>query len=92
MPKVRKVPQRTCLGCQAVRPKRELIRIVRTPTGEVVVDPTGKKAGRGTYLCPTQECLNKAFSGNRLDRALEMELAPITKEALRKELASSYGG
>lgn len=91
MSRVRKVPQRTCLGCQTVRPKRELVRIVRTPTGEVVVDPTGKKAGRGAYLCPTQECLNKTFVGNRLDRALETEIAPTAREALRLELASFHG-
>ncbi len=86
MSKVRKIPQRTCLGCQAVRPKRELVRIVRTPTGEVVLDTTGKKAGRGAYICPMRACLTKALTGNRLERALEIELAPGVRETLHQAL------
>lgn len=89
MPKVRKIPQRTCLGCQTVRPKRELRRIVRTPTGEISFDPTGKKAGRGAYICPTQDCLTKAFAGNRLERALETSLPDSTRDDLRSALAQA---
>ncbi|MGE5599420.1 MAG: RNase P modulator RnpM [Bacteroidota bacterium] len=91
MTKTRKVPQRTCLGCQSVRPKREMARVVRTPAGEVVYDPTGKKAGRGAYICPRSECLAQALSGNRLDRALEVQIGPQTREALRQSLAPSDG-
>lgn len=81
--KIKKIPQRTCLGCKAVKPKKELVRIVRTPEGEVVVDPTGKKAGRGTYTCPSPECLEKAFKGSLLARALEFDLTNEIKEELR---------
>lgn len=86
MPKIRKIPQRTCLGCQAVRQKRELVRIVRTPTGEVLLDPTGKKSGRGAYVCPLRDCLDRAFSGNRLEKALEVSLSPGAREKLRQEI------
>ncbi|MFS8640208.1 MAG: YlxR family protein, partial [Symbiobacteriaceae bacterium] len=53
------VPQRTCIGCRAVRPKRELLRIVRTPEGEILFDPSGRRAGRGAYLCPSASCLDR---------------------------------
>lgn len=84
--KIKKIPQRTCLGCKAVRPKKELVRIVRTPEGEVLVDPTGKKAGRGTYTCPSTECLEKAFKGSLLAKALELELTDEIKENLKTKL------
>ena len=84
--KVKKVPQRTCLGCKSVRSKKELIRIVRTSEGEVVVDPTGKKSGRGTYTCPSLECLELALKGSSLDRALEITITPAMKDELREEI------
>ena len=59
MPK--KIPQRTCMGCQAKKDKHELVRIVRSPDGEISVDMTGKKAGRGAYICPEQACLEKVM-------------------------------
>jgi predicted RNA-binding protein YlxR (DUF448 family) len=84
--KVKKVPQRTCLGCKGVKPKKELVRIVRTPEGEVLVDPTGKKSGRGAYTCPKLDCLNLAFKGSVLDKALEISLSEEVKEKLRDAL------
>lgn len=87
MPKTKKIPQRTCLGCRTVRAKREMARLVRTPAGEVLLDPTGKKAGRGTYICPTQACLDGAFAGNRLEKALEVEISQEQKQSLRDALA-----
>jgi predicted RNA-binding protein YlxR (DUF448 family) len=71
MKKIRKIPQRTCVGCQTVKPKRELIRVVRTPDGHTDVDPTGKRSGRGAYLCPNTDCLEKALKGRRLENALD---------------------
>ncbi|NPV71272.1 MAG: YlxR family protein [Firmicutes bacterium] len=68
--KPRKVPQRTCVGCQSVKAKKELIRIVRTPDGIIDVDATGKKSGRGAYLCADSACLDKAVKGKRLEKAL----------------------
>jgi predicted RNA-binding protein YlxR (DUF448 family) len=84
--KVKKIPQRTCTGCKAVKPKKELVRIVRTPEGEVMVDPTGKKSGRGAYTCPTPECLELAFRKTVLDNALETVISSETKERLRNEI------
>lgn len=84
--KVKKIPQRTCIGCRSVRGKKELIRIVRTPEGQVVLDSTGKKAGRGTYICPNPECMEKALKGEALAKTLEVEIPPATKEALRDEV------
>jgi predicted RNA-binding protein YlxR (DUF448 family) len=84
--KVKKIPQRTCTGCKAVKPKKELVRIVRTPEGEVMVDPTGKKSGRGAYTCPTPECLELAFRKAVLDNALETVISSETKERLRNEI------
>lgn len=74
MQRIRKVPQRSCVGCQQVFSKRELLRVVRTPEGAVVLDPTGKKAGRGAYVCPRAECFDRAVRGRRLQRALEVEV------------------
>ncbi|MCR4427222.1 MAG: YlxR family protein [Firmicutes bacterium] len=86
MPKPRKVPQRTCVGCGKVCAKKELVRIVRTPEGEVVVDPTGKKSGRGAYVCPSPDCLARATKGNRLARALDAEVAPSVLKALESQI------
>lgn len=83
MPKVRKIPQRTCLGCQTVQAKREMTRIVRLPSGEVQMDPTGKKSGRGTYVCQDPACLERAFAGNRLEKALDVTLTAEQRETLR---------
>jgi uncharacterized protein len=73
-PRVRKQPQRTCVGCHQVKAKRELLRIVRTPTGDLVVDKTGKAAGRGAYVCVRRQCMLAALEHNRLERALEITL------------------
>jgi hypothetical protein len=72
--KQRKVPIRTCVGCRNAGGKKGLIRLVRTSTGEVAIDPTGKIAGRGAYLCPAPECLRQAMKGKRLGRALRAEI------------------
>lgn len=79
MPKLKKIPQRMCVGCHEMKPKKELIRIVRTPQESVELDPTGKRSGRGAYICPQKECLQKAIKGKRLEKALEK---PISKEVL----------
>lgn len=77
MARVKKIPQRMCVGCQEMKPKKELIRIVRTPIESIEIDPTGKKSGRGAYICPRVECLQKAGKEKRLERALER---PISRE------------
>ena len=85
MPK--KVPQRTCMGCQAKKEKRELVRIVRSPEGEISVDMTGKKQGRGAYICPDLECLNKVVKSKRLERSLEPAISQEIYESLKEQLS-----
>ncbi len=86
--KPRKIPMRSCVGCFESKPKKELIRIVRSPEGEISLDPVGKKAGRGAYICPDPECLKKARKAKRLEKSLECEIGPEVYEALEKELES----
>ncbi|MCR4400789.1 MAG: YlxR family protein [Syntrophomonadaceae bacterium] len=86
MTRVRKLPQRMCVGCREMKNKRDLIRVVRTPDGQVLVDRTGKKSGRGAYVCPSVECLSLAVKGKRLQKALEQEIPAEVLEQLRKEL------
>lgn len=76
MKRARRIPQRTCVGCRRIRPKRALVRIVRLPAGGVEVDPTGKKSGRGAYLCSDQTCWEAALEKRGLDRALKVALSP----------------
>lgn len=87
MPK--KIPQRMCLGCQSKKDKRELVRIVRTPEGEIVIDPTGKKAGRGAYICNDLDCLNKVIKSKRLERNLETAISPEVYEQLKEQLSTN---
>ncbi|MGI6632561.1 MAG: RNase P modulator RnpM [Bacillota bacterium] len=88
----RRLPARTCLGCQTVKPKRDMIRIVRTPEGNVVVDETGKKSGRGAYVCPTLECLELLRKGKRLERVLEVSPPPSLFEELRERILTHSEG
>lgn len=81
MPRKR-VPLRTCVQCHEVRPKRELIRIVRSPEGSIEIDALGKAAGRGAYLCRSRACWQSAISGDRLDYALKVRLSPERKKRL----------
>lgn len=85
MPK--KVPQRTCMGCQAKKDKRELVRIVRSPEGEISIDLTGKKPGRGAYICPNLECLQKVVKSKRLERSLETTISEEIYESLKEQLS-----
>jgi len=80
--RLRHIPQRTCVACRRTSAKRELVRIVRTPEGSVEVDPTGKRSGRGAYLCPTPDCWRLAVQKGRLDRALKTSVSARDKEAL----------
>jgi len=75
------------VGCQEMKSKREMIRIVRTPEGEILIDPTGKRSGRGVYVCPRQECLARALKRNALARGLNTVIPAEIIEALEQELA-----
>ena len=83
---IKKIPMRRCVGCMEQRPKRELIRVVRSPEEEISLDTTGKKSGRGAYLCPDPACLAKARKARRLERALECEIPDEVYERIEKEL------
>ena len=83
---VKKIPQRLCIGCQAVHPKKELIRIVRSPEGEYSVDFTGKKPGRGTYICKNEQCFELAVKGHRFSKAFKENISSEIVEELRKQL------
>jgi predicted RNA-binding protein YlxR (DUF448 family) len=88
MAKERKLPQRMCVGCREMKNKKELIRVVRTPEGSVELDPSGKKSGRGAYLCSNQECLTLAVKGKRLQKALQHEVAEDVLNLVRGQLKS----
>jgi len=90
MAKTRKIPQRMCIGCREMKNKKELIRIVRTPQGSIEIDSTGKKPGRGAYICPEMECLQQAFKGQRLQKALEQNISEELVETLKDEIVKSF--
>ncbi len=86
--RVKKIPLRRCTGCQEMKDKREMIRILRTPEGEIELDSTGKKNGRGAYLCRSRDCLNKAVRNRGLERSLKVKIPEETYESLKKEIES----
>lgn len=86
MDKIKKVPMRKCLGCNESFPKKELVRVVRTPENNVIIDKTGKANGRGAYVCKSKECLKKAIKSKRISHSLEVEIPEALTEELLKEL------
>lgn len=89
--KEKKVPLRMCVGCREMKPKRELLRVVKAPDGTVSMDPTGRKPGRGAYVCPSADCLKRAIKQKQLERAFECPLGEETSASLLKELAALEG-
>lgn len=85
--KVKKIPQRQCLGCNEHKPKKELLRVVRSPEGEISLDFTGKKSGRGAYICRNVRCLRKARKSRRIDRNLECAIPEEVYDRMEEELA-----
>lgn len=88
--KVRKLPQRTCVGCGQVRGKRELIRVVRRPDASVELDLVGKTSGRGAYICPSVTCLDQALKSKKLERQLEVSLPPGVQAALMEAVGQAH--
>lgn len=84
--KTRKIPMRMCVGCQEMFEKRSLIRLVRTPEGDILFDSTGKKSGRGVYLCKKQACLSAATKGKRIQKAFQCEVPASIFQRLSEEL------
>jgi len=82
----KKIPMRQCVGCREMKPKRELIRVVKSPEGAVSLDFKGKLPGRGAYVCPQKECLTKARKSKALERAFEMQLPVQVYEGLEEQM------
>ncbi len=78
----KKIPMRQCVGCREMRPKKELVRVVKSPEGQISLDFRGKAPGRGAYLCPQMECLKKAIRAKALERAFACQLPPEVHEEL----------
>lgn len=90
MKKPKKIPMRMCLGCHEMRPKKELIRVVKNQEGEISIDFKGKKPGRGAYLCNDVECLQKAFKGKRFEKAFSQRIEQDIYDQLKQELEKEY--
>lgn len=82
----RSVPMRMCTGCSQMKPKKEMVRVVRSAAGEISLDLTGKKSGRGAYVCKQIECLKKARKSRRIERSLGVEIPEEVYDAMEKEL------
>ena len=82
----KKIPLRRCTGCNESKPKKELVRVVRSPEGEISLDLVGKKPGRGAYLCLDAQCLAKAQKAKRIERALETPIPPEVYDTIRAQI------
>jgi hypothetical protein len=91
MKAVKKPPERMCAGCAEHFPKKELIRVVRSPEGEISLDMTGRKPGRGVYLCPKTACFQKARKARRFERALSCAIPEEVYDAMEEELMRRDG-
>lgn len=88
MGQVRKVPMRKCIGCQEMKNKKEMMRVLKTSEDEIILDTTGKKNGRGAYICFSKECFEKAIKNKGLERSLKTGIPPEVYESLKKEIES----
>ena len=84
--KQKKIPMRNCKGCNEMKPKKELIRIVKSPEGEISLDLTGKKNGRGAYICHSVECFKKVRKSRRLEKEFECKIPDEVYDLMEKEL------
>ena len=84
--KPRKIPQRQCVGCRVMKDKKALVRVVKTPENEVVLDLTGKKSGRGAYVCPEMACLKKARKSRALERAFDLAIPAEVYDAMEAQM------
>ena len=84
----KKVPMRQCVGCGEMKNKREMIRVIKTSENEIILDATGKKNGRGAYLCRNRECLQKARKNKGLERSFKMSIPQEVYDALEREFES----
>lgn len=82
----KKVPMRQCVGCGEMKPKKELIRILKTSENEIILDKTGRKNGRGAYICSSVECLEKAVKNHGLERSFKMKISQEVYDMLKEEI------
>ena len=82
----KKIPMRQCIGCGEMKPKKEMLRIIKTAEEAILLDTTGRKNGRGAYICPNSECLKKAVKGKGLERSFKMAIPKDVYEMLTKEM------
>jgi len=85
--KQKKIPMRRCCGCNEQKPKKELIRVVRSPEGEISLDLTGKASGRGAYICNSLDCLKKARKSHRIDRTFEITVSDEIYDRMEDEIS-----
>jgi len=88
---VKKIPQRLCIGCGEMKNKKEMIRVLKTAEDGIVIDETGRKNGRGAYICPSMDCFRKAVKGKGLERSLKMAIPKEVYETLEKEMERIEG-
>lgn len=86
MSTTRKVPMRQCVGCREMKSKKEMLRVLKTAEDEIILDATGRKNGRGAYLCLSRDCLDQAQKNRGLERSLKMAIPPEVYESLKKEM------
>ena len=86
---VKKTPVRMCLGCGEMKPKKELIRAVKSPEGEISIDLTGKKSGRGAYICRSTECFRKARKARRFEKSFSCQISEEVYDSMEKELTEN---
>lgn len=87
----KKIPMRQCIGCGEMKSKKELLRILKTAEGEISLDATGRKNGRGAYLCRSRDCLRRAIKTKGLERSFQMKIPPEVYGRLEKEFEEIYG-
>ena len=89
---LKKIPLRKCIGCNEMKPKKELLRILKTPENDIVLDVTGRQNGRGAYLCNNVECFRRAATSRGLERSLQTAIPAKISEELEKELIAGGAG
>lgn len=82
----KKIPQRQCIGCGEMKNKKEMLRVLKTTDDQIIIDATGRKNGRGAYICPSMDCYKKAVKNKGLERSLKMAIPKEIYEALEKEM------
>ena len=89
--KPKKIPLRMCIGCREMKEKKQLLRVVRSPEETISLDPTGRKPGRGAYICREKECLEKAIRQHQIERAFSCSVSPDVYDQLRQQLQQVNG-